>query len=300
MIKRYFMATRPQFFPGVVIPVGLGAATAWHVTGLFHPVHFLLTAAAAVFYHGGMNVLNDYYDSLSGADAANTRALTPFTGGSRFIQKGLLSEKETLVLGIMLIVAGSLIGLYLAWASSLWLLAIGLTGMCTGYFYSAPPVFLAGRGLGEITVGLDFGLLTVLGSYMVQTSTVGMEAVFASLPMSFLITALLYINEFPDCESDAATGKRTLVVRLGPALARYGLAAIVAGAYLSIIAGILLGFLPTLTLAALLTLPVAIPGVYGAVKNYRAGAELVPSIKSIIAAHFSSGLLLIAALIITG
>lgn len=297
-LKTYFLATRPQFFPGIAVPVCLGAATAWNTTGAVKPLLFFLTIVAAVLYHGGMNVFNDYFDSLNGADENNTKAITPFTGGSRFIQRGLLTRKETFVLAAALVAAGSAIGLYLAWSTTPLLIIIGVIGMLSGFFYTAPPVFLAGRGLGELTVGLNFGLLTVMGSYLVQTSGVDPVAVFASLPISFLIMALLYINEFPDCKADAAAGKRTLVVRLGPRKARYGFLAIVAGAYLSVVAGILTGHLPAMTLIALVTLPVALPGVAGLIRHYGGGKELLPSIKSIILTHLSSGVLLIVAFII--
>lgn len=293
----YFMATRPRFFPGIIIPVGIGAATAWHASGEFHPFHFALTLAAAVLYHGGMNVFNDYFDSINGSDDGNTRALAPFTGGSRFIQKGLLTRGETLALAVALVAGGSVIGAYLALATTPWLLALGIVGLASGYFYTAPPLFLASRGLGELTVGLNFGLLTVLGSYAVQTMTVGVDAVFASLPTSFLITALLYVNEFPDFEADRDAGKRTMVVRLGPRRARYGIVAIVACAYLSVVAGVVLGHLPSLTLLALATLPLALPGVRGLLANYTGGPELVPSIKSIILTHLSSGIIMILALV---
>lgn len=292
------MATRPQFLPAIVIPVGLGASTAWDSTGYFNPAFFLLSLLAALFYHAGMNVLNDYFDFINGTDNINQKALTPFTGGSRFIQKGLLSAGETAFLGAALVAAGSLIGFYLAYKTGWALLFIGGIGLLSGIFYSAPPLFLAGRGLGEITVGINFGLLTVLGSYMVQTGHGGWEPIFASLCVSFLIAALLYINEFPDYEADKTAGKLTLVVRLGPEKARYFMLAFLAGAYLSIIAGEALGYLPPLSLIALLSLVFALPAATGLMRNYRGGAELIPSIKSIILAHLSSGILLIAANII--
>ena len=298
-IGTYLLATRPQFLPGIIIPVGVGAAAAWRAAGAFDLPLFLLTIAAAVLYHGGMNALNDYFDSINGTDEINTGALTPFTGGSRFIQTGLLTRAETFGLGASLVAAGSAIGLWLAIETTPLLLVIGAAGLFSGFFYSAPPIFLAGRGLGELTVGLNFGLFAVTGSYVVQTSTIAAEAVFASLPVAFLITALLYVNEFPDYEADRASGKRTLVVRLGPRRARYGLAAIVAGAYLSVAAGLLLGHLPLSALITFASLPVAAAGVRGLVRDYAGGARLLPAIKSIILAHLLTGLLLAAALVLS-
>lgn len=292
-IRDYFLSTRPQFLPASIIPVALGASVAYSATERFNLFFFILSLCAAILYHSGMNVLNDYFDHVNGTDDINKTALTPFTGGSRFIQRGLLSPRETLALGAVLVCSGSAAGLYLASETSGLLLLIGAIGLFSGFFYSAPPFFLAGRGLGEFTVGLNFGVLTVLGSYLVQTGTVTNEAFFYSLPVSFLITALLYVNEFPDYEADRIAGKRTLVVRMGPQKGRWGLVFIVAGAYLSIVAGAALGILHNTSLIALLSIFFVLPGVKGLIKNYSGGDALIPSIKSIILAHLSSGILLI-------
>lgn len=294
-IKTYFLATRPQFFPAVVLPVALGTTTAWAKESVFHPVHFILALAAGVLFHAGMNVANDYFDSVNGTDEINTGALTPFTGGSRLIQRGLMTRARTIRFAACLLAAGSAIGLYLAWAATPWILLVGGAGLFTGFFYSAPPLFLAGRGLGEITVGVNFGVLTVLGSFMVQTGGFAVEPVVASLSLSFLISALLYVNEFPDYEADKASGKRNLVVRLGRRRGRWGMMALVAGAYLSIVFGVALGLMPVASLAALATLVFALPAVRGVMKNYDGGPRLVPAIRSTILAHTVSGLLLISA-----
>jgi 1,4-dihydroxy-2-naphthoate octaprenyltransferase len=294
-LKIYFLATRPQFFAAVILPVLLGTSTAWETSGSFNPGYLLLSLSAAILFHAGMNVVNDYYDYLNGTDNINEGALTPFTGGSRFIQAGLMTPYQTITLGVMLLAGGSIIGLVLAYLTTPWILLIGGIGLFTGFFYSAPPLFLAGRGLGEITVGINFGLLTVLGSYMVQTGSFALEPVFASLSLSFLISALLYVNEFPDYDADMAAGKRTLVVRLGPRKGRWGIVALVSGAYLSVVIGAAIGLLPKLSLVALLSLVFALPAVKGVMKNYGGGARLIPAIKSIILTHMASGLLLISA-----
>ena len=291
-IKVYLLCTRPQFFPAVLIPVALGASTAWEGSALFSFRYLLLSFGAAVLFHAGINTLNDYFDFRSGADNANEGALRPFTGGSGFIQRGLISPGATVVFAALLLGGGSLIGLYLAYKTTWLLVIIGSAGLLSGIFYSAPPLFLAGRGLGEVTVGVNLGVLTVLGSHMVQTGRPALSPVVASLSISFLISALLYINEFPDYEADRRAGKRTLVVRLGPRRGRYLLPVYVAGAYLSIVIGVALGVLPTLSLAALASLVFALPAVRGLMKNYGGGTGLVPSIKAIILAHISAGLLL--------
>lgn len=294
----YFLATRPQFFPAVVVPVCLGATVAWHHEGIFHLRYLIFTLLAAILYHGGINALNDYFDYLNGTDNINTIRLTPFTGGSRMIQEGLLTPKKTYLLGFTLLMIGTAIGLYLSYERGYKLLYIGVIGLFSGYFYSAPPLFLAGRGLGEFLVGINFGILTVIGSYYVQIGNISLEAVFASLPLSFLIAALLYINEFPDYEADKAVGKNHLVVRLGKARARYGFILLIIGAYGSLILGVSLGHLPPVALLTLASTVFGIKAARGLYKNFDKTRELIPYIKATIATHSATGIILIITLLV--
>ncbi len=294
-LKTLFLATRPSFFTASVLPALLGASTAWRVGGVFNPAYLALTVLAVIALHGGMNVLNDYYDYLNGTDNMNRTPLPPFTGGSGLIQSGRMTPGATLFLGAGLVCAGSLLGLYLAITTSPLLFLIGGAGLISGFFYSAPPLFLAGRGLGEFTVGLDFGVLLVLGSFIVQTGGVSIEPLLASLPISFLIAAILYINEFPDIEADRACGKKNLVVRLGKKMAVRGFYAIIAAGYISVTGAVLTGYLPLPSLLALLPAPLAIRAALILRKTNGEGPALVPGIKAIILAHLSCGLLLVLA-----
>jgi len=298
-LKTYFLATRPQFFTAIILPVGLGAAVAWHETGIFFLGYFFLSLIAAVFYHAGINVLNDYFDYLNGTDNINQTGLSPFTGGSRMIQNKIMTPGETYILGVLFLITGSIIGLYLAYERGIFLLLIGTMGLFSGYYYTAPPVFFAGRGLGELLVGLNFGVLSVAGSYYVQAQGFSFAAVFASLPLLFLIAAILYINEFPDYDADKAVGKNHLVVYLGMERARWGFLFIVAGAYISIIAGVILDLLP---ITALFVTPAAILGikaVKGLFENYKKTVELIPSIKATILCHLATGIGLIVIFLVS-
>ncbi len=293
MLKRLFVATRPGFFPASALPVLLGAAEAWRMEGVFHGGYFILTLLAVLFCHAGMNVINDYCDFLNETDNINKTALPPFSGGSGLIQSGQMSASGTLALAICLLLAGGALGLYLAFEVSPILFLIGGAGLVSGVFYSAPPLFFAGRGLGELVVGLDFGLLAVLGSFVVQTGALALEPVFVSLPLSFLISALLYMNEFPDVEADRECGKLNLVVRLGPKRAVAGFYIIVFLVYLSLCGAVFFGFMPPLSLIALLSAPLALRSALILRAHPDAGPALVPAIKSLILAHISCGIFLV-------
>ncbi len=297
-LKVYLLATRPAFFPAIIFPVVLGTAAARKLDSLFDPLLFALTLAAALLYHGGMNVANDYFDHLNGTDAANKSPLTPFTGGSRMIQNSIMTPRETLVLAAALLSAGSAIGLYLATYCGWPLLAIGAFGLISGVFYSAPPVFLAGRGLGELTVGLNFGLLTVSGAYFVQSGGINAQVVAVSLPLTLLVTAILYVNEFPDFDADKASGKKTLVVRLGLQRGRWGMVVITLLTYVSIIAPAVAGLTPPHTLLALATALFLIIATGYLFRSRKEPWALLLPIKCVIIAHSATGTVLVLSLII--
>jgi len=297
-LKIYLLSARPGFFPAIVLPVLLGTSYAWKKEALFNPFFFTLTLSAALLYHAGMNVINDFFDYQNGTDNINKTPLSPFTGGSRMIQKGLMTPEKTLMFAIFLIFSGSAIGLYLSFLTGPLLLFFGAFGLFTGFFYSSPPLFLSGRSLGELFVGINFGLLPVAGSYFVQTGRVDFEVFFVSLPLSFLIAGLLYINEFPDLEADRSSNKKNLAVRLGAERGRFVFPLIEALAYLSLITGVVLGYMPGFSLLALFPAYSAVRASGGIIRNYGKADTLLPSIKSAVFAHFATGLILVLSLMI--
>jgi len=291
-LKLYLEELRAPFFTASIVPVLLGTLIAWARTGVFHVDTFLLTLLGGVLLHAGTNVVNDYYDHVSGNDEANTRFVRPFTGGSRMIQKGLLSPKEVLTLGLVCFALGSLIGLYLAFRVGKVILLLGAIGILSGYFYTAPPLRLVSTGFGELLVGLNFGSLMTLGAFYVQTRWLTWEPVVASLPVSFLIAAVLYINEFQDMEADSAVGKTHWVVRLGRARAVKGYAWILGLTYASILLGVLLRLTSPWTLLGLLTLPIAWKGLRVAREFYDDYLKLAPANAATVMVHLLTGLLL--------
>ncbi len=212
---RLLQELRPLFLPASAVPVILGCALAFHDTGTLDWTLCLLTLAGVLCIHAGANTANDYFDHASGNDAANRDYVRPFTGGSRMIQNGLLAPREVLGLSVSCFAAGAGIGAVLWLQTGIGVPILGLTGLAGGFFYSAPPVRLADRGLGEPVVALLFGVWPTLGAYYVQTGRLSGDALLLSLAPAVLILMVLLINEFPDAAADAAVGKRTWVVRLG-------------------------------------------------------------------------------------
>jgi len=250
--------TRLPFLSATAVPVLLGIAIAAS-HGSFTWWTALLTLIGGSFAHLAINVTNDIFDTLSGADDANTTP-TQFSGGSRVAIYDLLSIRQLALLAVALFAAAGAIGLVLvAVTSSLTLLWIGLAGVLVGVLYTAPPFKLVYRGLGEIAVLLGFGPIMLLGAYVVQTTgRIALEPLVVSITIGILVALILYVNEIPDRRSDAATGKRTLPVRFAPTVVRTGYLAAAAVAFGLIVAGVAIGLLPWPTLLALLAVPVAL------------------------------------------
>lgn len=292
---RYFAATRPAFLSVTFVGCLLGLAVAAHSGVALDPLKATVTLLFALLAHAGANVINDYYDALSGCDAANVERVFPFTGGSRFIQNGVLTLRETGRFGYALLAVVVPAGLWLAAVSAPGLIAIGLAGLLVGWAYSAPPVKLQSRGLGEFGIAAAW-LLIVVGSDFVQSRAFSFAPLAAGFGFALLVTNVLYINQFPDAKADALAGKRTVVVRLGVARARWGYVLIALLCYGWVAAAILLGQLPFAAALSLLPALASLKAAQNLARHAGQPPQLTPGIKLTILAASLHGLLLAAAL----
>lgn len=288
----YLKELRSPFFIAVIIPVILGTIMAWKKTGAIHWGYFWLALIGAAFLNGGINTANDYFDHKSGNDEANKEYVGPFTGGSRLIQEGLLSPREVFFESMVCFAAAVLIGLYLTYQRGFPILWVGLIGAISGFFYTAPPFYWAKRGVGELLVGLNCGILICLGAYYVQAQSIDLLPVIPAIPIGLLITAVLYINEFPDYEADKSVGKNNIVVRLGRERAVKGYNLLIISVYVAIIAGVALRMIPVIALFSFLTLPLAIKSIGVLKKYYAEPAKLLPANMATINLHLIIGIIL--------
>lgn len=215
VLKRLFHATRPKFFPASVLPVVVGTAWGVYASLQFDYIVFLLALIATACVHAGSNVLNDVGDDVIGTDQRNDQRIYPYTGGSRFIQTGILDTASMAKLG------WSLLAIAVAAGAALWYLkgpiivVFGLAGIALGVLYSLGPIRLCTIGVGETAVAVAFGVLPVTGAAWLQGAAINAELLLFSLPVSAWVAAILLINEVPDIAADAATDKRTLPVIMG-------------------------------------------------------------------------------------
>ncbi|MDQ6649211.1 MAG: prenyltransferase [Actinomycetota bacterium] len=292
-----FLATRLPFLTATVVPVALGGA----VAAAHHRFVFgwwLLCLLAGVAAHLGINIINDVADADSGSDGANVNP-TPFSGGSRVIQYGLVTRRTMAASAAALYAVTAVIGVVLALTRTTALLWVGALALVLGYGYTARPFRLVHRGLGEPVVALGFGPIMAAGTYLAVTRQFSAETVYASLPVGLLCAMILYVNQVPDRIADAATGKRTLIVRWPAARVVTGYAVVCAVAFALIALGPALQITPVPTLLGL-------GGAWWAVKTYRPLAEryntpyaLIPVMQSNVVAHLATGLLLVAGYLVS-
>jgi 1,4-dihydroxy-2-naphthoate octaprenyltransferase len=254
-----------------------------------------LTLIGIVCINAGLNMSNDYFDHLYGNDEIN-RELTPFSGGSRTIQEGILSAKQVLAWSLFFFLVSIVIGLYLTLARGWVVLWLGVAGVFIAFFTSAPPFRLnyLGHGLGELATFIGSGPLIVVGSYYVQAQRVTWEALWASIPMGLLGAALIWINEFPDYKADKTAGKNTLVVLLGRPRAVWGYISLLVAVYVVVVVGVCLGFFPYAVLLVLLTMPLAYKGIRGVVQFHSNTPRLIPTSAATIQLFLANALLLCA------
>ena len=288
----WFKATRTPFFTASFIPVLVGNAVAFS-DGSFYLWRFIVTLLGVTAVHAGANLLNDYYDCITGCDEINSE-YTIFNGGSRCLQDGLFKTRDYMFAAIISYSLGLIAAIYLLIVIRNWMLIIpAFFGLLAGIFYSYPRFYLMGKGWGEIIIWLTFGPAVVSGAYMVQTGHITLTALLAGVPIGFLIMGILYLNQFPDAKADLLVGKKNWVVRLGRnTIAVMVFFLIISACYLSIVFGLLNKSFPPAVVIAFLSLPLAFWVCHKTWQCYNVTSKLLPAMGGNIFLHFVTGLLI--------
>ncbi|MBX5450052.1 1,4-dihydroxy-2-naphthoate octaprenyltransferase [Thermogemmatispora sp.] len=282
--KIWVKNARPFSLTATVSPLLVGTAVAAY-EGTFRPGPFILALLASLFLQIGTNYFNEYFDYRYGLDSPQS------LGASTVIFRGEMTEGQVLGGGIACFVLAALLGLVLVVLCGPAILLFGLIGMVIAYFYSARPFQLAARGLGDPLVYIAMGFLMTWGAYYVQIPRWSWVAFAASVPVGFLVTAILNMNNIRDYEEDCAVRKLTLPVRLGQTFARRYHAVLVIGSYLAVSLFALAGLLPLHTLIVWISFPLAFINVR-AVLTARERAAFIVGFKRTAALHLQFGLLL--------
>lgn len=228
MASPWILAARLRTLPASAAPVLVGTALAAR-EGDFAPGVFLVTLIAALLLQVGANYANDVFDYLKGADRERV-------GPLRVTQSGLLTPRQMLVGTGVVFGLATLLGAYLVAVGGLPVALIGVVSILFALAYTAGPVPLAYRGLGEVAAFLFFGVVAVGGTYYLQTRSYTPAALIAGLPQACLAAAILVVNNLRDLDTDRAADKRTLAVRLGDHATRVEYLALLGAAFLSTLA----------------------------------------------------------------
>jgi 1,4-dihydroxy-2-naphthoate octaprenyltransferase len=246
----WLKTARPFSLTATVSPILVGSAVAAY-GGKFNVVIFLATLLSSLFLQIGANYFNEYFDYRYGLDTAAS------LGSSTVIFRGEMSAGQVLGAGIGSFALAILFGLLLIALIGPAIILFGLAGMAIAYFYSAKPFKFATRGLGDILVYIAMGFLMTWGAYYVQMPRWSWAAFAASVPVGFLVTAILNMNNTRDYQDDMAVNKRTLPVRFGVRFGQYFHACLLLGSYVAVAVFAFIGLLPLWSLLAWLTFPLA-------------------------------------------
>ncbi|MCC7479140.1 1,4-dihydroxy-2-naphthoate octaprenyltransferase [bacterium] len=272
--KLWGVAVRAYSFPASIVPVLLGSAYAAFeaaraarageastlLFGHFNWLFFAIALLAGVLYQIGVNLFNDYFDYLKGVDRPDTY------GGSGVLVSAAMEPRQVLSGAISACAVGSLLGLLLLWMLyqkgpqfALPLLVIGIAGLLGVLWYSGGNAGAKYWALGSPLVFATMGVGMVLGAYVIQTGSFSWNAVWVSLPVSFLVAGILHANDTRDIEDDEKAKILTAGILLGPAGARLFYYFLLFSPYVSAAVLAALRILPWSALLCLLTLPLALP-----------------------------------------
>jgi len=208
-MKALLLAARPKTLPAAIVPVWLGTALAYHLTGEWSAVLMWVTLASAICIQIATNLFNDAIDAKKGADTAKR------LGPVRVTASGLVSQKTVFTWAGVFLGLATLLSIVLILERGWVIIAIGIPSLYLSYGYTGGPVPLAYRGLGETFVFLFFGVVATMGTYYVQTGEWSGQAALLGAVIGWLSCFLIAINNLRDVEEDSSTGKKTLAVFLG-------------------------------------------------------------------------------------
>ncbi|CAN2223135.1 MenA 1,4-dihydroxy-2-naphthoate octaprenyltransferase [Candidatus Nanopelagicaceae bacterium] len=259
-MSKWIIGARPRTLPAAIAPVLVATALAGSDASLLPA---LLALIVSLSLQVGVNYANDYSDGIRGTDANRV-------GPTRITASGLASPASVKAAAFLSFGIGAVAGLGLALMTSWWLIAIGVASILAAWGYTGGKNPYGYIGLGELFVFIFFGVVATVGTFYVQTETITLDSILASIPMGTFACALLAINNIRDRALDAPAGKKTLAVRLGDRNARYFFVILISLGY---IAALAIGNL--WILLTLLTAPIALGLIRGVLGDVQ-GRDLIP------------------------
>ena len=292
MISVWLRVIRVRFLLASVIAVLVGLALNWSQNGSIEFFDAFLTFAGVMALHASVDLLNDYWDFKRGIDTKTTR--TKMSGGTGVLPEGLLKPSSVYRAGVFFLVLGALIGSYFVITYGILIAIILGFAIISIYFYSTK---IVDSGLGEFFVAVK-GSMIVIGTFYIQSGEVNIESILAGIVIGTLSSLVLFIASFPDHDADKSKGRKTLVITVGKEKARKLFWIFPLFAYGVIVIGVVLNYLPVLTLISLVSLPLIIKSGIGLQKNYDSVDNLVPYMTSTLKFSRLTGILFVISFLI--
>ncbi|NIO04480.1 MAG: 1,4-dihydroxy-2-naphthoate octaprenyltransferase [Proteobacteria bacterium] len=247
-VKTWLTAVRPFAYSASVVPVVLGTGIAY-LEGVFDLVLFILALLASVLLHTGTNLVNDSFDFIKGVDTQTSY------GSSGMITGGKLTPRQVHRTGILCFFLATVIGFYLVIEIGITIMILGIAGILGGYFYTAKPVQYKYHALGDFLVFFLMGPLMVWGAYYVQTMAYRLYPLVFSLPVGFLVAAILVANNIRDIQHDSKVGIKTVSTLLGFEHSKWEYLLLVSGSFVVILILVLSRLASPFLLLAFLAFP---------------------------------------------
>ncbi len=254
----WYHALRPFSYPASIVPVLVGSVVAWH-DGHANWVLFLFALFGSVAIQAGTNLANEYFDYVQGVDKPDS------LGPGGVILEEKLRQRQVLWAATLAFAVGAIAGLYIVAQVGWIILFLGLASVLAAWFYTAKPLSLGYRGLGEPEVFIFMGPVIVTASYYVQARSFAWTPLLVSLPVGFLVMAILQANNLRDIVQDRERGRVTWAVlacrvwgmERGRNLSRWVFYAMLAGAYVTLTGLVAANAAPLPALLTFLTIPQA-------------------------------------------
>jgi len=209
MVVRFIIVT-------AMLPFWLGTVLAFYQHGTVHWPVFLIGSLTVFLIMAATNAGNTYFDYET--DSKNFE-FSAYSGGIRVLVEGKITDRRRALwfaFGLLVVALPLGLSLPFLFGTGPWTIPLGLFGALCGWFYTAKPVKLVYRGLGELAIALCCGTLTVVSGYYLQANRFDRALIPLSVALAGSILNVILINEFADRRTDALSGKRTMLVRLGP------------------------------------------------------------------------------------
>lgn len=291
--KKYISLTRPHTLTASFVPVLVGTFSVL----LFGPIRwdmFIAMLIATLLIQSATNMFNEYFDYKRGLDTQDS------VGIAGAIVRNGMSPQSVFNFAVTFYIIAALIGLYIAFNSSLWILLIGIISMLVGYLYTGGPVPISWTPFGEVFAGLFMGTIIIMITFFIHTGTLHYFPLLMSIPVAITIGLLNMANNIRDRKKDKESGRKTFVILVGKPAAVITSAVLLAFCYLFLI---WITFFESIGSIFLLLPLLSAPVAYETVVKWKNGdtpLDLIPAMASMGKLNTMFGMLLSIGLLIYG